>query len=279
MSGNASPFWVRFWGVRGTVPTPGPSTVRYGGNTSCLELRCGSTRLVFDLGTGARELGKSLQANGPCDAQIFLTHTHLDHVAGFPFFRPAYCQTNRFHLWAGHLRSQGLRLEETLAGLMSRPLFPVPLDVMHARTEFHDFVAGDRLDAAAGVEITTAALNHPGGATAYRVDFAGRSFALVTDTEHEQGRADRNVLDLIAGCDLVVYDTTYDDAGFERYRGWGHSTWQEGVRLCLAAGAKRLVAFHHDPDSDDDTLDSIGTRLAGALPGSLVAAEGMVLEP
>ncbi len=272
-------FWIRFWGVRGTVPTPGPSTVRYGGNTACIEVGCGSARLIFDLGTGARELGNTLLDNGPCDAHVFLTHTHLDHVGGFPFFRPAYCETNRFQIWAGHLQAQALTLKSTLKSLMSKPLFPVPIDVMHARIDFHDFRAGERLSPAGGVDITTAPLRHPGGATAYRVDFAGRSFALVTDTEHTPGKPDKTVLQLIAGCDLVIYDSTYDDATFERFLGWGHSTWQEGVRLCRQAGAKRLAAFHHDPESDDERLAQVEAALGAALPGSLVAVEGMVLEP
>lgn len=279
MSQAPSPFKVRFWGVRGTVATPGPSTVRYGGNTSCIEVLCGSSRLVFDVGTGARELGKALIKNGPCSAHVFLTHTHLDHVAGFPFFKPAYCDQSRFQIWAGHLSAQGLSLKCTLKALMSRPLFPVPIDVMHARIDFHDFQAGERLEPVPGVEIQTAPLRHPGGATGYRVNFAGRSFAIVTDTEHEPGAPDQAILKLIAGCDVVVYDCTYEDATFERFRGWGHSTWQEGVRLCRAAGAKRLIAFHHDPNSDDEMLDGIDAALAAALDGSCVAAEGMVIEP
>jgi len=272
-------FTVRFWGVRGTVATPGPETVRYGGNTACIEVRCGAERLVFDVGTGARVLGKCVEDEGPCDAHIFLTHTHLDHVVGFPFFRPAYCAGNRFHLWAGHLRRQGLSLESTLADLMRKPLFPVPLDVMQAAREFHDFDAGAALNLASGLVIRTAMLNHPGGATGYRVDYGGRSFALVTDTEHVPGKPDDNVLGLIEGCDLVVYDATYSDECFPRFEGWGHSTWQEGLRLCEAAGAGRLVAFHHDPDADDDVLAGIDHTLAARRPGSCVAAEGLVLEP
>ncbi len=275
----APDFTVRFWGVRGTVPTPGPDTVRYGGNTACIEVRCGPERLVFDVGTGARLLGKCVDNEGACDAHIFLTHTHLDHVAGFPFFRPAYCAGNRFHLWAGHLRREGLTLEGTLADLMRKPLFPVPLDVMQAAREFHDFDAGATLNLASGLAIRTAPLHHPGGATGYRVDYGGRSFALVTDTEHVPGAPDGNILALIEGCDLVVYDATYTDESFAHFRGWGHSTWQEGLRLCESAGVGRLVAFHHDPDADDAALARLDAVLAERRPGSCVAAEGLVLEP
>ncbi|MFW5679735.1 MAG: MBL fold metallo-hydrolase [Pseudomonadota bacterium] len=273
----ASRFEVRFWGVRGTVAVPGPSTVRYGGNTSCVEVVCGGTRLIFDMGTGLRALGNRLAAQQACEAHLLLTHTHLDHIVGFPFFKPAYATCNRFELWAGHLRPQGLDLKGTLASLMSQPLFPVPLGLMHANPTFHDVCAGDVLSLGPDVTVRTAALKHPGGATGYRVEHAGKVFCMITDTEHEPGRPDHNVLALIDGADLVVYDSTYTDAELATYVGWGHSTWEEGVRLCRSAGAKRLLAFHHDPEREDDVLDRIGLALEQALPGSLVAAEGLVL--
>lgn len=276
---SAPPFEVHFWGVRGTVPTPGPATVVYGGNTACVEVRIGTTRLIFDLGTGVRELGLDMYRAGPCDAHIFLSHTHLDHVGGFPFFKPAYCNTHRFELWAGNLRRQHLRLADMLSHLMRQPLFPVPLDLMHAAFEFHDFNAGERVDAVEGVEITTAPLVHPGGATAYRIDRGGSSFAYVTDTEHMPGKLDANILGLIEGCDIVVYDATYTDKTYPKYVGWGHSTWQEGVRLCEAAGAKRLVTFHHDPMHTDTVMAEIEKALKAERPGSLVAREGLVIVP
>ncbi|TVQ35520.1 MAG: MBL fold metallo-hydrolase [Geminicoccaceae bacterium] len=270
-------FDVRFWGVRGTVPVPGPSTVRYGGNTACIEVTCGATKLIFDMGTGLRALGSHLVAQGTCQAHILLTHTHLDHIAGFPFFKPAYTPHNRFDLWSGHLRAQGLDLQSTLAGLMRQPLFPVPIGLMHAAATFHDMHAGDVLSLGPGVTVCTAPLNHPGGATGYRVEYAGKVFALITDTEHETGKSDRNVLRLIEAADLVVYDATYTDEEFKGFIGWGHSTWQEGVRLCRAAGARQLVLFHHEPERSDDALDAIARRLHAELPSGLVGAEGLVL--
>ena len=128
-----------------------------------------------------------------------------------------------------------------------------------------------------GVVIRTAALNHPGGAVAYRVEFAGRAACYVTDTEHVPGRPDAAILALIQGADVVIYDATYTDEEFDRFEGWGHSTWQEGMRLCAAAGAKQLVAFHHDPAHDDDALDAIAAEIARRHPGSLVAREGLVI--
>jgi phosphoribosyl 1,2-cyclic phosphodiesterase len=271
-------FAVKFWGVRGTVPCPGPKTLRYGGNTSCVEMRCGAHRLIFDAGTGLRLLGNELiKDNGSVHAQVFLTHTHIDHIQGLPFFRPAYAADNHFEFWNGHLRSQQRSLQDVLYTLMQRPFFPVPLDILHACIGFHDFAAGEVLEPVAGVRMRTAALNHPGGATGYRVEYDGRSVCYITDTEHIEGELDVAVLRLIDASDVVIYDSTFTEQQYLRYRGWGHSTWQQGVRLCREAAAKRLIAFHHEPDNDDDMLDGIANELAAAMPGSLVASEGLEL--
>ncbi len=277
MSGDAG-FSVHFWGVRGTIPCPSCTTLRYGGNTACVEMRCGEQRLIFDAGSGLRKLGREMAANGkPVRSHLFFTHTHMDHVLGLPFFRPAYDKRNSLEFWSGHLASQGRRLEEVLDQLMQTPFFPVPLDIMHACIAFHDFRPGDPIDVGHGIKLRTAPLNHPGGAVGYRVDFDGRSACYVTDTEHVPGKPDTAILDLIRDADLVIYDATYTDAEFARFKGWGHSTWEEGLRLCEAAGARRLVAFHHDPDHDDATLDGIQAAMTERRPGSVVAQEGMVI--
>jgi phosphoribosyl 1,2-cyclic phosphodiesterase len=269
-------FNVRFWGVRGSIACPGPRTARYGGNTSSLEVRCGERMLLFDAGTGLRYLGNSLQGSGPIDADLFLTHTHFDHVAGLPFFKPFFKPHNRFRLWAGHL-AEGMTLRRVLGEFMMSPLFPVPPQVFRARMEYREFKAGDTLHPAEGIALRTAPLNHPDGATGYRVDYGGRSICYLTDTEHVPGAPDRNILGLIAGADLVIYDSMYTDAEYDAYVGWGHSTWQEGVRLCRAAGAKRLAVFHHDPEHEDDMLDGVAREVEKELPGSIVARDGLVV--
>ena len=272
-------FSVRFWGVRGTVPCPGPDTVVYGGNTSCIEITCGEHRLIFDAGTGLRALGSSLAGQTGLRAHVFLTHTHIDHINGFPFFRPAYDPNNCFDIWSGHLTSRPGGLQAVLATLMKGPLFPVPIDIMHACMGFHDFQAGDRLTPHPDVVVDTAGLNHPQGATGYRVTFAGKSICYVTDTEHQEGRLDETILDLIQDGDIVIYDSTYTDAEYPRFKTWGHSTWQEGVKLCEAAGVKTFVAFHHDPEHDDAFMDGVAAELKRSRPGSVVAKEGLVLRP
>jgi phosphoribosyl 1,2-cyclic phosphodiesterase len=266
---------VRFWGVRGSIACSGPRTVRYGGNTSSLEVRCGERMLLFDAGTGLRYLGHSLK--GPVEADLFLTHTHFDHVCGLPFFRPFFQPQNRFRLWAGHL-AEGMTLRRVLGEFMMAPLFPVPPQVFRARMEYNEFKAGETLHPAADIAVRTAVLNHPDGATGYRVEYRGKSICYLTDTEHVPGAPDRNILALIQGADLVIYDSMYTDAEYPAYVGWGHSTWQEGVRLCRAAGAKRLAVFHHDPEHDDDMLDGIARDVAKELPGSIVARDGLVIE-
>lgn len=271
-------FQVRFWGVRGSVAAPGPSTARYGGNTSSIEVRCGARLILLDGGTGMRYLGNRLVAEAPLDADILFTHTHFDHVCGLPFFKPFFQPQNQFRLWAGHLGA-GMTMHRVLHELMMAPLFPVPPGVFRAKIAYRDFKAGDALTLASGIAVRTAVLNHPDGATGYRIEFGGKSVCYVTDTEHVPGNLDRNVLALIAGADIVIYDCMYTDEEYARsYVGWGHSTWQEGVRLCQAAGAKKLVVFHHDPDHDDDRLDAIGREVEAVMPGAVMARDGMVLK-
>jgi len=275
--GAADAFTVRFWGVRGSIATPGPATARYGGNTSSLEVRCGTRLLLLDAGTGLRYLGAKLGAETPLDTDLLLTHTHFDHVCGLPFFRPFFQPQNSFRLWAGHLGG-GLTLHRVLREFMMAPLFPVPPEVFKAKIEYRDFRAGETLTPASGIAVRTAPLNHPDGATGYRIEYRGKSLAYITDTEHVPGAPDRNVLGLIQGADVVVYDCMYTDEEYEKsYVGWGHSTWQEAVRLCRPAGVKKLVVFHHDPDHDDERMDAIGREVAVALPGAIVAREGLEL--
>jgi phosphoribosyl 1,2-cyclic phosphodiesterase len=272
-------FSVKFWGVRGSIACPGPETVRYGGNTSCLEVRCGGRLLIMDAGTGLRALGAELcAAGGTMDVDLFLTHTHFDHVNGLPFFVPMFLKQNAFHLWAGHLAPQ-YTLKYVLGEMMLAPLFPVPLEVFQARICYHDFAAGETLAPRTGITLRTARLNHPNNATGYRIDFAGKSICYCTDTEHFPDRLDRNIVDLARGADILIYDASYTDEEYPKYRGWGHSTWQAGAKLCDAAGVKRFVIFHHDPGHDDAFMDRVAEAAAAHRPGTVVAREGMVLRP
>lgn len=267
-------FSVRFWGVRGSLSCPGPEYVKYGGNTSCLEVRCGPHLLILDGGSGMRPLGKKLMAEAPIDADIFFTHTHLDHIVGLPFFAPLYQASCNLRLWAGHLKPR-TNLRDAISGMMVEPLFPVPLDVFASKPDYHDFEAGDTLHPRDNVVVRTTPLNHPNGATGYRIDYAGKSLCYITDCEHEPNEPDPLILDLIQDADYVIYDATYTDEEYPKFEGWGHSTWQEGVRLCDAAKVKTLVIFHHDPSHDDAFMDRVAADAAAARPGTLVAREGL----
>ncbi len=271
-------FYVRFWGVRGSIACPGPNTIRYGGNTSCVELRCGEHLVIFDAGTGLRQLGSSLKGQSDLDLDIMLSHTHLDHIIGLPFFGPLFDSKNHINFWAGHLEGE-YSLKQALGAMMSSPLFPIPIEEFDAATSFHDFEVGSELEPKPGLKIKTTSLNHPDKACAYRVDFGGKSICYVTDTEHKTGELDRNILDLIEGTDIFIYDSMYTDEEYPQFKGWGHSTWQEGVRLADAGKVGRLVLFHHDPSHNDSFMDEIASGVDRARPGSLVAQEGMVVKP
>lgn len=275
---DSSEFFVRFWGVRGSIACPGPKTVRYGGNTPCVEIRCGDHLLIFDAGTGLRELDQHLLELAPIDADIFLTHSHFDHICGFPFFTSAFTPGNRFDLYAGHLYPERT-LKDLLCDLMSDPVFPVPVEIMKAEMTFHDFAIGDVLAPRPGITVRTGALNHPNRAVGYRVEYQGKSICYVTDTEHPADGLDQNILKLIEGADIFIYDSMYTEDEYPERIGWGHSTWNAGVALANAAGVKTFVAFHHDPYHDDEFMDAVADEIAKVRPGSYVAREGMLLRP
>lgn len=273
-------FVVHFWGVRGSIPCPGPATVRYGGNTPCVEMVVAGKRLIFDGGTGLRVLGQHLLERMPFQAHMFFTHTHWDHIHGFPFFAPAFADGNELHIY-GTTSADGSTIKERLTIQMRHPNFPVPLREMGAQLHFHDLKAGVPVELN-GITVETAPLNHPGQATGYRVNWSGRSAAYITDTEHFEDHLDENVLRLARDVNVLIMDTTYTDAEYHApgngKQGWGHSTWQEAVKVAKAANAGRLVAFHHDPQHNDAFLDEVGETMGEAFPDSYVAREGLSIQ-
>jgi len=235
--------------------------------------------MVFDGGTGIRLLGNELMATGrPAKLDLFYSHTHFDHICGLPFFAPCYDRQSSLRIWAGHLNGNK-GIEAVLNNMMIAPLFPIPMGIFTAKIDFTDFSAGDVLTPHPGIRLHTAPLNHPNGATGYRLEYGGKVVGYITDTEHRPGERDPNVLTLIKGAEVMIYDASYTDAEYPAHRDWGHSTWQEGVRLADAAGVKTLVIFHHDPGHDDDFMDQIAAEAAAARPGTIVAQEGLVLRP
>jgi phosphoribosyl 1,2-cyclic phosphodiesterase len=271
-------FRVKFWGVRGSIACPGPATARYGGNTPCLELRCGERIIILDGGSGLRPLGDDLlKTNTKIDADLFLTHVHLDHVAGLPFFTPLFRKGHQLRIWAGNLLPK-FHLEKALRTMMSPPLFPIEVESFQAKIEYNDFRAGDTIDRGDGIILRTTMLNHPDGATGYRVEFGGKVLAYLTDTELLPGPIDPGLLGLARDADLMIFDTTYTQSELAHRRGWGHSTWQDGARLANEAGAKTFCLFHHDPSHDDAFMDKLAGEARAARPNTIVAREGVSID-
>jgi len=268
---------IKFWGVRGSIACASPEHMKYGGNTSCIEVQAGDHRFVMDAGTGIRNYGKTVFADDIRRIYLLLTHTHWDHINGFPFFAPAYDPSRIITIMAGHLKNQG-GVQNVLSTQMHNPMFPVPLEAMQAEIDYQDFEAGEDIDLFDDLTVRTAPLNHPNGATGYRIDYEGKSVVYVTDTEHIPGKPDQNILKLIEGADMVIYDSTYSEEEFPEKIGWGHSTWNEGARLCMAANVKKMAIFHHDPEHLDDFMDQVAIEAKAFWDGTFVCHEGMEIE-
>ncbi|EAW38687.1 MBL fold metallo-hydrolase [Lyngbya sp. PCC 8106] len=276
---NPDDFVVQFWGVRGSIPTPGKSTIRYGGNTSCLEMRVAGKRLIFDGGTGLRMLGDAMMAEMPIEAYMFFTHYHWDHIQGFPLFTPAFLPGNCFHIY-GSIPPQGESMKKHFIERVLHPNSSVPLKGLQADLRFYELKAGDSmmLD---DIKIETGQLNHPNTAMGYRITWNGRSVVYCSDTEHLPDGLDENVLNLSQDADVLIYDAMYTDEEYHSPKspkvGWGHSTWQEAVKMAEAAGVKRVVIFHHDPTHSDDFLDQIEQEVQAVFPKAIMAREGLVV--
>ena len=272
-----SDFRVKLWGVRGSLPVSGPMFRKYGGNTICFEVRCGDHVLLVDAGSGLFPAGTALKAEGQTDLSLFFTHCHYDHIVGLPFFLPLYSRGSKLTVSSGHLAGS-MTTQEILSEYMRKPFFPISPDMCCAVIETRDFRAGDVLTPRPGIVMHTAMLNHPGNAIGYRIEWGGRSVAIVLDTEHEPGILDPAILGLIQNADLFLYDATFTDEEFERFRGFGHSTWQQGVRLARAANAKQVGFVHHAKWRTDTELAKIERLAKKELAGAFCGRELQVIE-
>ncbi len=285
---------VRFWGTRGSIPTPGAQTVRYGGNTPCTEIRTDDGWLIIlDAGTGIRELGRDLlqRSNGSAiKGDIFLTHAHWDHIQGIPFFAPIFGRGNHFTIWG----SQSLEksVDKVVRDQMSPVVFPVTFEELDASIDFRDLAEGTRTQGT-GYEVTSFAVQHPGGALGYRFsEPGGNGGALVYVSDNELAEHPRygsppdwkrRMVEFVRGAKVLIHDSTYTTEEYDHHRGWGHSTFQDSVELALEAGVGTLVLFHHEPRRTDDQLDACLAECRAMVQGRggslqvVAAAEGLTL--
>jgi len=269
---------VRFWGVRGSVASPGPGTLKTGGNTSCVEVRCGKETVIFDLGTGLRPLGLALMRKPPVRASLFLSHYHWDHIAGLPFFAPAYDPRSELVIHGATRRGRDVR--QILSGQMIDPYFPVDLGVLNAHLRFVTLQDCGLVHMGSAV-IKAAELNHPGGALGFRLEHGGRSMVYATDFEHGTA-ADERLVELARDADLLVFDAQYTPAEYEgngesSRKGWGHSTYEIGAQIARRAGVKKLALYHHAPERDDRGIQKLAALAKKLHPGAFAAREGMKL--
>ena len=287
-------FRVQFWGTRGSIPSPGPLTVRYGGNTPSVEVRTADGWLVvLDAGTGIRDLGRALieRANGaPIQGDIFLTHAHWDHIQGIPFFAPIFQRGNHFTIWGS--KSLSSSIDSVVRDQMSPVVFPVTFEELDATIDFRHLAEGEKC-AGKGYEVTAMEVRHPGGALGYRFTETGsKGRSLVYISDNELGDAERygppngwrqKLVDFTRGAAVLVHDATYTTEEYDHHRGWGHSTFRDAVEFAMEAGVGTLVLFHHEPRRTDDDLDrrtEACRELVKERGGTLhvvAAAEGLTL--
>ncbi len=269
-----------FWGVRGSTPTLERDTWRYGGNTPCLELTApDGTKFILDCGTGLRTLGNSLteaQRGMGIEAHILVTHYHWDHIQGIPFFHPFFESQNRFQFYSFQSKFLGPNsLEQVFAAQLATPYFPVDVTMMTAAREFREVSNGEKWEVN-GTRISTCSLNHPQGCLAYRIDTTGGSIVYATDNEPGVPECDQNLRHLAHHADVLVYDAQYSPEQLASDRkGWGHSSWLEGVKIAREAKVRNLILFHHDPDSSDKTVDGFLSAARQEFPATWAATEGM----
>lgn len=273
---NGAKVRLKFWGVRGSTPTPQIENLKFGGNTPCVEIRTADDQcVIFDAGSGIRALGQQLtqEANGtPLNLNIFLTHFHWDHIQGIPFFAPLYVPKNHITFLSG---STGKPLQETLEGQMAKPYFPIDFGQVAAKRDFHQLEERRPINVGS-LKICPFPLNHPQGASGYRIECDGTVIVYATDFEHGIREYDAILCEYAQNANILICDTQYTPAEYETHKGWGHSTWENAVMLARDARAEHLILFHHDPVNDDQTMMRISQDARIQFENTTAAWEGFV---
>jgi phosphoribosyl 1,2-cyclic phosphodiesterase len=266
---------VRFWGVRGSTPTPQKENMGIGGNTACTEIRTDNAIFIFDGGTGLRLLGRELERefdSKPIRAHIFFSHFHLDHIQGVPFFRPLYNPKNHFTFYFAGRRDANLVMD-ALAGMMANPYFPVDMSKLPCTREYVDLVEGTFT--VADTRILVLPVNHPQGCVGYRIEHKGKIITYCTDVEHGVAWSDKNVEKLVKNADLYIGDSQYTPEELPDHQGWGHSSWKQTVDIASAHGVKQVALYHHDPYHEDSAVEEILSNASLHFPNVIAAREGL----
>jgi ribonuclease BN (tRNA processing enzyme) len=269
---------VRFWGVRGSMPIPGASTVRYGGNTSCVDIFTSDQQvIIIDAGTGVRRLGKILQEEHPerIVGTMLISHTHWDHIQGFPFFVPAFTRNNRFVV-VGQKRI-GQQLETVLRGQVVEPYLPFGFSELKADLVVKEIADGEFMIIGDDTVLLAHSLDHPGGCLGFRIENKDAIVTYCTDTAHPDGGLNKNVLTLAKNADLLIHDSQFSLQQREQFPDYGHSSWLEAAQVASEANVKLLALFHHDPDSSDDYLETVLEKARRIFPYTILAYEGLEL--
>jgi len=269
---------LAFWGVRGSIPSPGIHTITFGGNTSCVSVEYEGYIFIFDAGSGIRKLGQHLVKREDINVikgSIFLSHMHWDHLQGLPFFTPAFSEENQFTVY-GEGRHK-LSLPKILEDQMQVPYFPVDMDTLfQTQIKFHEVEPKQVIQIEDDITVTPFRLTHPNAALGYLLRIQKVRIAYVSDHEHEAGRLSQDVLEMVRGAEVLIHDAQYSReelAGGKRR--WGHSAWEDVVDLALESQVKHLFLFHHDPDATDEQLNERQFLAQQLFPNTTVAREGL----
>lgn len=269
---------VRFWGVRGTIPVPGPTTVKVGGNTACIDLFTSDQQvIILDAGTGIRQLGHQLPQEHPhrIVGTLLFSHTHWDHIQGFPFFTPAFIRNNRFVVIGQ--KKIGRKLESVLAGQVVHPYLPFGYRELEADLIVKEIHDGESMVIGDDTVVTAHELDHPGGCLGFRIRNRDTIFTYCTDTTHRDGSLNENVLKLAQNADLLVHDAQYSPEKKAQFPDYGHSSWIDAAQVAIEANVKALALFHHDPDASDADLEIALSKTRAVFPHTFIARETMTL--